>query len=284
MQFLNTEEKPRRAAVINDLSGAGKCSLTVMLPVLSALGCETSVLPTAVLSTHGGFKDPVYRDLTDDMLKTAQHWKREGAEFEGICSGYLSSREQIDTMREIFELFTDEHSRPLRLVDPVMGDNGKAYATVTPELIRRIRQLCRSANLILPNYTEAQLLLQRTPVDDPLDDAAAQALADELTALAPSAVVTGLPLGKYIGCAGSGRERFVIKKLHISRSFPGTGDLYGAVLIGSLIQGNALSAAADNAAEFVSLAIQQTPADQDTRYGVWFEPLLPRLCPVSWND
>lgn len=78
MQFLNTEEKPRRAAVINDLSGAGKCSLTVMLPVLSALGCETSVLPTAVLSTHGGFKDPVYRDLTDDMLKTAQHWKREG--------------------------------------------------------------------------------------------------------------------------------------------------------------------------------------------------------------
>ena len=101
---------------------------------------------------------------------------------------------------------------------------------------------------------------------------------------APSAVVTGLALGKYIGCAGSGRERFVIKKLHISRSFPGTGDLYGAVLIGSLIQGNALSAAADNAAEFVSLAIQQTPADQDTRYGVWFEPLLPRLCPGSWND
>ena len=145
-----------------------------------------------------------------------------------------------------------------------MGDNGKAYATVTPELISRIRQLCRSANLILPNYTEAQLLLQRTPVDDPLDDAAAQALADELTALAPSAVVTGLPLGKYIGCAGSGSDRFVVKKLHIDRSFPGTGDLYGAVLIGSLIQGNALSAAADNAAEFVSLAIQNTPAGQDT--------------------
>ena len=98
--------------------------------------------------------------------------------------------------------------------------------------------------------------------------------------LAPQAVVTGLPLGKYIGCAGAGREQFVIKKLHIDRSFPGTGDLYGAVLIGSLIQGNALSAAADNAAEFVSLAIQQTPAGQDTRFGVWFEPLLPRLCPL----
>ena len=121
-------------------------------------------------------------------------------------------------------------------------------------------------------------------VEQDIDRVTAAKAADELLTLAPSAVVTGLALGKYIGCAGSGRERFVIKKLHISRSFPGTGDLYGAVLIGSLIQGNALSAAADNAAEFVSLAIQQTPADQDTRYGVWFEPLLPRLCPVSWND
>ena len=160
-----------------------------------------------------------------------------------------------------------------------MGDNGKAYSSVTPALMDRIRTLCQSADLILPNYTEAQLLLGREPVTDPLGDAAAQALADELVSLAPSAVVTGLPLGKYIGCAGGGPDRFVIKKLHIDRSFPGTGDLYGAVLIGSLIQGNALSAAADNAAEFVSLAIQNTPAGQDTRFGVWFEPLLPRLCP-----
>ena len=113
-----------------------------------------------------------------------------------------------------------------------------------------------------------------------LVDAAVQALADALQPLAPNAVVTGLPLGKYIGCAGTGADRFVIKKLHISRSFPGTGDLYGAVLIGSLLQGNALSAAADNAAEFVSLAIQGTPCTQDTRFGVWFEPLLPRLCPL----
>ena len=125
-----------------------------------------------------------------------------------------------------------------------------------------------------------KLLLQQQPVTEQLDDAAAQALADALQPLAPNAVVTGLPLGKYIGCAGTGADRFVIKKLHISRSFPGTGDLYGAVLIGSLLQGNALSAAADNAAEFVSLAIQGTPYTQDTRFGVWFEPLLPRLCPL----
>ena len=161
-----------------------------------------------------------------------------------------------------------------------MGDNGRAYTTVTPAFIDRMRQLCRRADLILPNATEAGLLLEK-PMPDPLDEAGAQALADELAAaLAPNVVVTGLQLDKYIACAGAGRERFVVKKLHIARNFPGTGDLYGAVLIGSLIQGNALSAAADNAAEFVALAIQKTPYDQDTRFGVWFEPLLPRLCPL----
>ena len=161
-----------------------------------------------------------------------------------------------------------------------MGDNGKAYSTVTPEFIDRMRTLCQRADLILPNVTEAGLLLRKEMFPENFDEAGAQALADELTTLAPDAIVTGVAMGKYIGCAGAGRDRFVIKKLHIERSFPGTGDLYGAVLIGSLIQGNVMSAAADNAAEFVSLAIQKTPYDQDTRFGVWFEPLLPRLCPL----
>ena len=162
-----------------------------------------------------------------------------------------------------------------------MGDNGKAYATVTSAFIDRMRQLCRRADLILPNATEAGLLLEKE-LPAQLDEESARALADELAAsLTPNVVVTGLQLDKYIACAGAGRDRFVVKKLHIARSFPGTGDLYGAVLIGSLIQGNALSAAADNAAEFVALAIQKTPCDQDTRFGVWFEPLLPRLCPMG---
>lgn len=161
-----------------------------------------------------------------------------------------------------------------------MGDHGKAYSTVTPALIDRIRHLCRRADLILPNYTEAQLLLEREPVLTELDEEQAQALANDMATLAPSAVITGLPLGKYIGCAGGGKDRFVLKKLHIARSYPGTGDLYGAVLLGSLMQGNALSAATDNAAEFVALAIQRTPVNQDSRFGVWFEPLLPRLCPL----
>ena len=234
-------------------------------------------LPTVVLSTHtGGLGTPARLDGSAYGMAALEHYQELGLQFDCIYTGYLGGEAQVALAEKTFALWPAAY----KVVDPVMGDNGKAYSTVTPALVERIRSLCRAADLILPNYTEAQLLLQQQPVTEQLDDAAAQALADALQPLAPNAVVTGLPLGKYIGCAGTGADRFVIKKLHISRSFPGTGDLYGAVLIGSLLQGNALSAAADNAAEFVSLAIQGTPCTQDTRFGVWFEPLLPRLCPL----
>ena len=271
-----------RLAALHDISGFGRGSMTTAIAVSSAAGVQCCPVVGSVLSAHTAYPQVTVRDLTEDLPGYIDSWQRIGCDFDALYSGYMSHVSQGEQMLRLLE----KSARPgcLFLVDPVMGDNGKAYSTVTSALIDRMRGLCRRADLILPNATEAALLLEREPQTDAFDDASAQALADELLTLAPSAVVTGLALGKYIGCAGSGRERFVIKKLHISRSFPGTGDLYGAVLIGSLIQGNALSAAADNAAEFVSLAIQQTPADQDTRYGVWFEPLLPRLCPVSWND
>ena len=269
--------EPKRVLCIHDLSGVGRCSLSVILPVLAVMGVQPVALPTVVLSTHtGGFGTPARMDGCAYGEAALEHYRTLGLEFDCIYTGYLGGEAQVALAEKAFAFWPDAH----KIVDPVMGDNGTAYSSVTPALIDRIRGLCRAADLILPNYTEAQLLLQKDVSCNELDDAAAQALADELTGLAPSAIVTGLPLGKYIGCAGSGSDRFVIKKLHIDRSFPGTGDLYGAVLIGSLIQGNALSAAADNAAEFVSLAIQNTPAGQDTRFGVWFEPLLPRLCPA----
>ena len=273
--------EPKKVLCIHDLSGVGRCSLAVILPVLSVMGAQPVALPTVVLSTHtGGLGDPARLDGSTYGAQALEHYRALGVEFDCIYTGYLGGEAQVALAEKAFALWPAAK----KVVDPVMGDNGKAYSTVTPALIDRIRALCQAADLILPNYTEAQLLLQRTPQTEPLTDEAAQALADELTAIAPGAVVTGLPLGQYIGCAGSGSDRFLVKKLHIRRSFPGTGDLYGAVLIGSLLQGNALSAAADNAAEFVALAIQNTPPEQDTRFGVWFEPLLPRLCPVAWND
>ena len=219
------------------------CILAVILPVLSVMGVQPVALPTVVLSTHtGGLGTPARLDGSAYGQQALEHYHALGVEFDCIYTGYLGGEAQVALAEKAFAYWPAAK----KVVDPVMGDNGKAYSTVTPALIERIRALCQSADLILPNYTEAQLLLQREPCTEPLTDEAAQALADELTALAPGAVVTGLPLGKYIGCAGSGRDRFLVKKLHISRSFPGTGDLYGAVLIGSLLQGNALSAAADS--------------------------------------
>ncbi len=269
--------EPKKILCIHDLSGVGRCSLSVILPVLAVMGVQPIALPTVVLSTHtGGFGAPARMDGSAYGEAALEHYRALGLEFDCIYTGYLGGEAQVALAEKAFDLWSNAY----KVVDPVMGDHGKAYSTVTPALIDRIRHLCRRADLILPNYTEAQLLLEREPVLTELDEEQAQALANDMATLAPSAVITGLPLGKYIGCAGGGKDRFVLKKLHIARSYPGTGDLYGAVLLGSLMQGNALSAATDNAAEFVALAIQRTPVNQDSRFGVWFEPLLPRLCPL----
>lgn len=268
---------PKKVLCIHDLSGMGRCSLAVILPVLSVMGLQPVMLPTLLLSTHtGGLGQPARLDSAAYCREALEHYRALGVEFDCIYSGYLGGAEQAGLVEQAFDFWPDAH----KIVDPVLGDNGRPYAGVTPELIERVRGLCRRASLILPNTTEAGLLLGKEVPAEFSDDEAALALADALTALCPQAIVTGLTMGQYIGCAGSGPERFVLRKLHIDRSFPGTGDLYGAIVTGSLIRGNALSAAADAAAEFVALAIQQTPSTEDARFGVWFEPLLPRLVPA----
>lgn len=273
--------EPKKVLCIHDLSGYGRCSLAVILPVLAVMGVQPVALPTVVLSTHtGGFGQPARLDGAAYGQAALRHYHQLGLDFDLIYTGYLGGEEQAALAQLAFSLWPGAR----KVVDPVLGDGGRAYSTVTPAFIQRMRELCSQADLILPNCTEVSLLLDRPLPEGDLDPVQAQELADAAATLAPHAVVTGLPMGSYIGCAGGGKDRFVLKKLHLDRSFPGTGDLYGAVLVGSLLQGNALSAAADNAAEFVSLAIQGTPAGQDTRAGVWFEPLLPRLCPLRGRE
>lgn len=278
--MLKTTE-PKKVLCIHDLSGFGRCSLSVILPVLSVMGVQPVALPTVLLSTHtGGFGQPARLDGAAYGQAALQHYHQLGISFDLIYTGYLGGEEQAALAQLAFSLWPQAH----KVVDPVLGDGGHAYSTVTPAFIQRMRDLCRQADLILPNCTEVSLLLDTPLPEGEITPDTAQALADKAASLAPNAVVTGLPMGSYIGCAGGGKDRFVLKKLHLDRNFPGTGDLYGAVLVGSLLQGNALSAAADNAAEFVSLAIQATPVDQETRCGVWFEPLLPRLCPMQHRE
>ena len=194
--------EPKKVLCIHDLSGVGRCSLAVILPVLSVMGIQPVALTTVVLSTHtGGFGTPARLDGCAYGEAALEHYRELGLSFDCIYTGYLGGEEQAALAEKAFDLWPSAY----KVVDPVMGDNGKAYATVTPAFIDRMRQLCRRADLILPNATEAGLLLEKE-LPAQLDEEGAQALADELAAsLAPNVVVTGLQLDKYIACAGAGR-------------------------------------------------------------------------------
>ncbi len=270
-------------AAIHDLSGLGKCSLTLALPVLSACGVETSVIPTAVLSTHtGGFTGFTYRDLTEDMLPTARHWKREGAGFSALYTGFLGSAAQIGVVEEIFDMF--RHPGGLIFVDPVMGDNGRLYQTYTEKMADGMGRLCRAADIIAPNMTEACRLLGRPYEDGPYSRDRLQEILKELCKLGPRmTVLTGVwldreTLGSACFDSRAGQTDFFLLP-RIEGFYHGTGDLFSSTLLGGLLNGMALSAACALATEFTHRAIEATHKfSRDYRFGPKFECHLPWLC------
>ena len=258
---------------IHDLSGLGRCSLGVAAPVLAAMGHQPVLLPTAVFSTHtGGLGQPAVQLCGGYGQAALRHYQALGVQIDCIYSGYLASAGDQELVRRAFEAWPGA----LKVVDPVLGDGGRFYTGMEDKLTG-MRELCRAADLVLPNLTEACLLLGRPLPECELDRAGAEALAGELAALCGQAVLTGLPQGRYLACAGGGKENFLVRRLRIDRSYPGTGDLFAGVLVGALLRGNAVSAAADAAAGFVAEAIENTDPAADPALGVWFEPLLGRL-------
>lgn len=276
------EYREKSCAAIHDLSGAGKCSLTIALPVLSACGVETSVLPTAVLSTHtGGFSHVFRRDLTEDMLPMAKSWKQEGFRFSALYSGFLGGPEQIGMVEEIFQMFRQPEG--LVLVDPVMGDGGKLYSSCTEETAAGMEQLCALADVITPNVTEACRLLG-APYDlGPHRPEVVEKMLEQLCAIGPKkAVLTGVrsPEGE-VGSACRDQETgetsfFLLPE--IEGSYHGTGDLFASTLLGGLLNGLKLPAACALATEFTHKAIESTRASgADSRFGPKFEGHLPWL-------
>jgi pyridoxine kinase len=263
----------KHVLTIQDLSCVGRCSLTVALPVLSAMGIRTSVLPTAVLSTHTAFADPEIMDLTGKMLDFSNHWKKNGISFDAISVGYLADPGQARIVGKILEDFS-----AFTVLDPVMGDNGRLYSRITTAHIDALRQLCRKADVVLPNLTEAAALTG-LPYRELVDEAYLKDLTDGLLCLgAKAAVITGVHLQDgAIGYYGRGKEGapFCYQGTLIPRQFHGTGDLFAAVLSGSLLQGSPLSDAAQNAAEFVAACVENT--EKVTPFGVEFETQLYRL-------
>lgn len=266
----------KNVLTVQDLSCVGKCSLSVALPVLSAMGCSCSALPTAVLSTHTAFPAPHVRSLTEDIVPICDHWKSVGAEFDAIAIGYLSDPAQAAAVTRLLDDFP-----AFTVLDPAMGDHGKLYSGLTTDHVAAVKALCARANVLLPNVTEACLLTgmdYREQGDLPyyrqLLDRLMQYDADTviLTGISPSPNTTGFlgadrALGEF--CRLVPRQP---KKCH------GTGDLFTAVFTGWCLREKSVSRAAELAAEFTEQVIAATPAASP--FGIAFESLLSRLWEV----
>ena len=278
----------KRVVTIQDISCFGKCSLTAALPVISAMGVETAVIPTAVLSTHtgSGFTGYTFRDLTDDIEPVAEHWKKLGLHFDTIYTGYLGSRRQVAVMKRFIEQFRTENT--LVVVDPVMGDGGRLYAGFDNAFVTEMRSLCSIADVILPNQTETALLLGRD-YSNSLDEADTREMLLRLTGLGcGTAVMTGAsPDSSHCGAAAydSREDKFYSSYGDkIDGSFHSTGDIFSSVISGSLTLGMGLQAALDLAVNFTGECIKATlPVREEQWYSVRFEPCLGRLADMCRN-
>lgn len=272
-----------RVLAIHDLSGVGKCSLTVALPILSVMGAEVAALPTAVLSTHtGGISCYTYRDLTDDMLPIAKHWQSLGLGFDALYSGWLGSAQQNEIVLSLLEMFAAP-GKALRLVDPVMGDHGRLYSTYTPDRVKGMVRLCQSADVITPNLTEARFLLGEPYSPEIMTADAARILCQRLSDMGPGRVViTGISTGPDTVGAASWDAQTLTFDIHEMARVPGiwhgTGDILCSVLLGGLLRGYPLQRAAALAVDFTQGCIARTHAlGTDARFGVDFERGLPGL-------
>ena len=278
----------KRVVTIQDISCFGKCSLTAALPVISAMGVETAVIPTAVLSTHtgSGFTGYTFRDLTDDIEPIADHWERLGLRFDTIYTGYLGSRRQIAVMKDFIGRFRREDT--LVVVDPVMGDGGRLYAGFDNAFVTEMRSLCALADVILPNQTEAALLLGRD-YSNSLTEADTREMLMRLTQLGcHTAVMTGAsPDSTRCGAAAydSREDRFYTSYGEkIDGSFHSTGDIFSSVISGGLTLGMGLQTALDLAVGFTHDCIRATlPIREEQWYSVRFEPCLGRLAQICEN-
>ena len=270
----------KRILTIQDISCLGKCSLTVALPVISAMGVETVILPTAVLSTHTMFQGFTVKDLSDEIGPITEHWKKEGVTFDAIYTGYLGTEEQIGQMEKLFDDFRTEDT--LIFVDPVMADNGKLYPAFDMNYARKNAELCGKADIIVPNITEAAFM---TGMDyrTEYDEAYIKEMLEKLAALGTKTVVlTGVSLSEgktgVMGLDTRTGEHFLYQNDRVDASYHGTGDIFSSVCVGALMNGLALPEAMKLAADYTAHTIRVTLENpKKPWYGVDFEATLPGL-------
>ena len=270
----------KRIVTIQDISCVGKCSLTVALPIISAMGIETAVIPTAVLSTHTAFKNFTYRDLTGDLPKIAKHWKQEKFNFDGIYTGYLGSIEQIDILKEFFKQFKTPDN--FIFIDPVMADNGKLYAGFDVNFVKEMKKLCKMADIIVPNLTEASYMLEKE-YKEIYSEQEIKDILIELSNLGPKYVVlTGVSFkDNKLGVMSYNKETnefFTYFKEKIPAKYHGTGDIFASTLVGAITNNNTLEEGLKIAVDYVWETINDTyKTNKKDAYGVNFETKIPYL-------
>ena len=257
------ESLVKKVAAIHDLSGYGRASITTIIPILSNMKVQVCPVPTAILSTHtGGFEGYSFIDLTDYMQEHIAHWKRLDLEFDCIYSGFLGSPKQIEIVADFIDYFGKKSK--FIVVDPVMGDNGKLYSTMDNEMVVGMRNLIKKADIITPNFTEVMYLLGKE-YDKNIDIEKVKEYLKELSNMGPKIVIaTSVPeieenkMDKKTSVVAYDRENDVFWRVscrYIPASYPGTGDAYTSVVIGSLLQGDSLPMAIERGVQFITQCI-----------------------------
>ncbi|PRR77166.1 Pyridoxine kinase [Clostridium liquoris] len=273
----------KRVAAIHDLSGFGRSSLTAIIPILSTMGIQVCPVPTAILSTHtGDFEGYSFVDLTDSMEAYIEHWHKLNIDFDCIYSGFLGSVRQINIVSKFIDLFY--HDDCLVVVDPVMADNGKLYTTMTEEMVENMRKLISKANIITPNFTEAAYLLGEEYNTDINEDKIKKWMI-RLSEMGPNTVIiTSVPdikEDKTTSVIAYNKEDDVFWKVsckYIPTFYPGTGDAFTSVLVGSLLQGDSLPIALDRGVQFITACIKASYGFKyPHREGVLLERVLDTL-------
>lgn len=271
----------KRIVTIQDISCVGKCSCTVALPVISAMGIECAILPTAVLSTHTEFQNYTFRDLTGDIPGIVEHWKKEKFRFDSIYTGYLGSFRQLEQVADFIRDFRTGTTSVI--IDPVLGDYGKLYPGFTEEFAAAMGKLCREADVIVPNLTEAAYLLGEPYQGDNYDEMHIRELLKRLSGLgAKNTVLTGVSFSPgQLGVMGYDAEKDQFYSYFHPRqnaSFNGTGDLFASTFTGAYVRGCSLVEALTIAADFTAQCVELTLGNPDhVFYGVEFERALPAL-------
>lgn len=270
--------KDLKILTIQDISCVGQCSLTVALPIISACGVETCVLPSAVLSTHtAGFQGFTFRDLTEDMPLICDHWRREGISFDAVYTGYLGSAKQIDYVLNI--LSTVKKAEAPAIIDPAMADNGKLYTGFDLNFVEAMKRLCAKADYLVPNVTEACFLTD-IPYKTEYDEAYVCELVEKLLNLgAKNVVLTGISYeeGKTgVVVYENGESRYYCHPKE-PNSCHGTGDVYASAFVGALVRGKSAYDSARIAADYTVECIRETAKLENHWYGAKFEPVLGKL-------